>query len=141
MIDFAHPRINVPEFKIYFAKVWHYCITATILAIVYTHSIVLDMNVLDTEIKLHQKKKWRIHPKRVKYVRFGWRAYHPNHESFVQGLINVVGSFLGASPAGVSSTRSYRLRNIGGRSQVNLNKTFDFLFLKINFFIDCWHCG
>lgn len=95
------------------------CITAVVLAIVYTHSCALDFQIADTELKAFRTKvKQQINPKQVKYIRFGWKCYCPNRELLSQAVINIISSFIRCVPSAASATRSNRMQTIGGRSQV-----------------------
>lgn len=121
LIDVKSIHFTLPNFKTYFTSVWYECCVATILCLMYTHSLAVDFNTLDTELKPKRKFKKQINPKQVKYIQLGWKQYCPNHELFTQSVINCAGSMMNCLPCGPSSFRSHRLRDIGGKTQVFKN--------------------
>ena len=120
IFDIVHLHLEWPQFKLYFDKLWFECVTATLLVLFYTHSLAVDFNVADTEIKANRSKVKRfINPRRAKYVRLGWAQYSPSRELLTTAGTNIIASFLRCLPVGPSATRSSRMVSVGGRSQVS----------------------
>lgn len=125
MFDIVHLHFGWPQFRLYFGQMWFECITATLLVLFYTHSLAIDFHVTDTEVKSNRLKgtmKRLINPRRAKYVRLGWAQYSPSRELLTTAGTNIVASFLRCLPVGPSATRSSRMFNVGGRSQVRYIK-------------------
>lgn len=129
IFDIVHLHLEWPQFKLYFDKLWFECVTATLLVLFYTHSLAVDFNVADTEIKANRSKVKRfINPRRAKYVRLGWAQYSPSRELLTTAGTNIIASFLRCLPVGPSATRSNRMVSVGGRSQVKETSLYCYHF-------------
>ncbi|OTF78513.1 hypothetical protein BLA29_002379 [Euroglyphus maynei] len=124
LIDMSnHFRLEWPPIHQYINRIWFECITATLLFLIYMHSLALDFIIQDTEEIFQptfRKRKHRLNPKRMKFYRLGWKTYNMNNELLYNGFINLIGSFFKCLPSGPSKIRSDRMRNVGACTQVKI---------------------
>lgn len=117
-------HLEWPPISQYINRIWFECITATLLFLIYMHSLAIDLVIKDTE-EIHQpkfaKRKHQLWPKQMKFYRLGWKTYNINNELLYKGIIDLFGSFMKCLPSGPSKIRSDRMRNVGACTQVILD--------------------
>nr|XP_027205161.1 uncharacterized protein LOC113798779 [Dermatophagoides pteronyssinus] len=123
LIDMSnHLQLKWPPIQHYLYHIWFELITATLLFLIYMHSLALDFLIQDTE-EIYQpkftKRKHRLNPKQMKFYRLGWKTYNMNNELLYKGFIDLIGSFIKCLPSGPSKIRSDRMRNVGACTQIS----------------------
>ncbi|XP_046918051.2 uncharacterized protein LOC124498352 [Dermatophagoides farinae] len=115
-------HLEWPPISQYINRIWFECITATLLFLIYMHSLAIDLVIKDTE-EIHQpkfaKRKHQLWPKQMKFYRLGWKTYNINNELLYKGIIDLFGSFMKCLPSGPSKIRSDRMRNVGACTQIS----------------------
>ncbi|KAF7490535.1 hypothetical protein SSS_05318 [Sarcoptes scabiei] len=111
---FLNPEILIPKF--WMEKIsqinWFDSVNSSLLFLLYTHSIALRSNILDTEPREDCFDIVENDLKRMKFYRFGWKSYDINVELISKGLIDSIASVFNCIPSGISQIRSNRLHSI-----------------------------